>query len=804
MKLKPFSALLASSVLVITGFTVSPVLADEAKYGTLDPVELSENVGLVVNEDSEELEKSVQDYVETAFELEEKTRETEVLRRSAQRSQAKAIKQSLSWESRSIESDLAYKDAEEKRKVASDYARDVYKYGMSPESSGDAEKVLFELATSPDKADDKISAYNQAKHRGTKNKERMDVAEERESDANILQIEAQKSKTDSQKEVSDSVKKSENARIISEKMGTTVLDKEQQYQEISLTTNAAVFTSEAEEAEKAKDKKGKKDKKDEKPATITIGQRAINQVLVDRWNDYLTDLDEANVKIPTLKQLQKEDFLEKNKDFVAYLNLDGEPTDNVVALKEDPSTYVLPKETIETVSTQLRELGDAYSKKGNGEKDKWSCSAFASLSYGDDLELSLDDMWNSSAEVEDLDKLPGDTVFFGSSDSGLHHAGTYLGGGMVVASSLPSKHVSVEPIGYNSFGVKRPSEDAEDKQRKAPEKSEESLDWECGGLPNGASDKSEWVVPIADGAYDIETEFNDKDPKRWGSTNSPGMEFILKEPETESEDETKDDSKEKSDETDKAEEEQNSAYVRASAEGVAKVSETKDWGKTVKITHKDKISTVYTHMDTVSVKNGAQVSKGETLGIVGDSGKKAFGEGKDSLMFMMEKDEKPVDPRDFLFPEAPDAASAVNIPVGEFKNDYSNGKLPDSVLCALPNHGGHKLRCEVLSSFMAMSAAYKMQFGHDICVTDSYRSYEAQVDVKRRKGHWAATPGTSNHGWGLALDLCDNVNIFGSEQYNWMKANAHNYGWFHPDWAEPNGSLPEAWHWEHVYSKSIK
>src|SRR5690606_14231971 len=32
--------------------------------------------------------------------------------------------------------------------------------------------------------------------------------------------------------------------------------------------------------------------------------------------------------------------------------------------------------------------------------------------------------------------------------------------------------------------------------------------------------------------------------------------------------------------------------------------------------------------------------------------------------------------------------------------------------------------------------------------------------------------------------------------YNWMKQNAPAYGWRHPDWAEPGGSIPEPWHWD--------
>jgi LAS superfamily LD-carboxypeptidase LdcB len=57
-------------------------------------------------------------------------------------------------------------------------------------------------------------------------------------------------------------------------------------------------------------------------------------------------------------------------------------------------------------------------------------------------------------------------------------------------------------------------------------------------------------------------------------------------------------------------------------------------------------------------------------------------------------------------------------------------------------------------------------------------------------------PGTSNHGWGLAVDLCGGVNLFGTAQTVWMQLNAGHYGWVHPDWAQAGGRNPEPWHWE--------
>jgi LAS superfamily LD-carboxypeptidase LdcB len=60
-------------------------------------------------------------------------------------------------------------------------------------------------------------------------------------------------------------------------------------------------------------------------------------------------------------------------------------------------------------------------------------------------------------------------------------------------------------------------------------------------------------------------------------------------------------------------------------------------------------------------------------------------------------------------------------------------------------------------------------------------------------------PGTSNHGWALAVDLCGGINIGGSAQWAWMVANAARFGFVQPDWASPGGEKPEPWHWEYGY-----
>ena len=62
----------------------------------------------------------------------------------------------------------------------------------------------------------------------------------------------------------------------------------------------------------------------------------------------------------------------------------------------------------------------------------------------------------------------------------------------------------------------------------------------------------------------------------------------------------------------------------------------------------------------------------------------------------------------------------------------------------------------------------------------------------------AAVPGTSNHGWGLAVDLCGGIEHYGTAQYTWMMANAGRFGFLHPDWADPGNGREEPWHWEYA------
>ena len=129
---------------------------------------------------------------------------------------------------------------------------------------------------------------------------------------------------------------------------------------------------------------------------------------------------------------------------------------------------------------------------------------------------------------------------------------------------------------------------------------------------------------------------------------------------------------------------------------------------------------------------------------------------------------------------------------------YANGFLPPEVLCPLRTVPGHQLTAAAAEAFDRMSELHMAQQGAPLCVSDSYRSYPEQVDVFARKPSLAATPGTSQHGWGLAVDLGCGAERFGTPMFQWLKANAPTFGFIHPQWAEPGGSKPEPWHWEYV------
>lgn len=167
---------------------------------------------------------------------------------------------------------------------------------------------------------------------------------------------------------------------------------------------------------------------------------------------------------------------------------------------------------------------------------------------------------------------------------------------------------------------------------------------------------------------------------------------------------------------------------------------------------------------------------------------------------------------------------------------YANGQIPLSALT--PLSGGGYLLEPVAAAFeeLRIRAA---RAGHVVALTsvgDAYRSLERQIKVFRErytilpfpemgpygdvrpwdsngdgvKERWvrvsgpsAAIPGTSNHGWGLAVDI-SGTGGFSGVLYRWLAANAPALGWSNTE----GRSVNESWHWVHtgawVVSNPIK
>jgi len=139
---------------------------------------------------------------------------------------------------------------------------------------------------------------------------------------------------------------------------------------------------------------------------------------------------------------------------------------------------------------------------------------------------------------------------------------------------------------------------------------------------------------------------------------------------------------------------------------------------------------------------------------------------------------------------AVDAASTANtaiplLPPPELAS-FGNGRIPASMLESI-GQGDHRLSHDAAVAFKAMAADAR-RAGVTLPVSDSYRSLDEQTALADSEGRYAegglaAEPGTSAHGWGLAVDL-----DVDARSTKWMRDNASKYGFVEDVAREP-------WHW---------
>jgi zinc D-Ala-D-Ala carboxypeptidase len=116
---------------------------------------------------------------------------------------------------------------------------------------------------------------------------------------------------------------------------------------------------------------------------------------------------------------------------------------------------------------------------------------------------------------------------------------------------------------------------------------------------------------------------------------------------------------------------------------------------------------------------------------------------------------------------------------------YGNGTVPPGALASIGD--GHSLHAPAAQAFRQMESSARMA-GIELDIVSSYRDLPTQQRLAHEKGLYsqgglAATPGTSNHGWGLSVDL-----TLDSRGQEWMRANAHQFGFVEDVPREP-------WHW---------
>ena len=141
-----------------------------------------------------------------------------------------------------------------------------------------------------------------------------------------------------------------------------------------------------------------------------------------------------------------------------------------------------------------------------------------------------------------------------------------------------------------------------------------------------------------------------------------------------------------------------------------------------------------------------------------------------------------------------------------------NGELPKKALEEIewaakvrdyPGATPHRPQAtpKMVAGLTRLREAFRAEFGWAFRVNSAYRPLAVQTTyyLNRGKDGWpklAARPGTSVHGWGLAVDI-GGLEGFGSKQYAWLEKNAGRYGFWQPPQYRRNGSAPEYWHWEY-------
>jgi LAS superfamily LD-carboxypeptidase LdcB len=168
---------------------------------------------------------------------------------------------------------------------------------------------------------------------------------------------------------------------------------------------------------------------------------------------------------------------------------------------------------------------------------------------------------------------------------------------------------------------------------------------------------------------------------------------------------------------------------------------------------------------------------------------------------------------------------------GASKADGPNGSIPyENLRKVNRSYTGAGGRAIYGSGYLHPEAAVGWELFLDFCAEQGvlfeitpgggwYRDYDNQIRLFDLYGaSRAATPGHSNHGWGIAIDIRDlcnqteaaakqlgvsatnpkaNAAVRNTDLYRFFATNAPKFGWYNPHLLCDNKGSDETWHWEY-------
>ena len=107
--------------------------------------------------------------------------------------------------------------------------------------------------------------------------------------------------------------------------------------------------------------------------------------------------------------------------------------------------------------------------------------------------------------------------------------------------------------------------------------------------------------------------------------------------------------------------------------------------------------------------------------------------------------------------------------------------------------------------YMVVVEAYRTEAEQESLMDEKVSSYVDEgypkIIAKQVAKSWVATPGTSEHQLGIAVDINPDYQKSGREVYDWLAENAHEYGFilrYPEDKVHITGIQNEPWHYRYV------